>query len=240
MDGMTESGFWSLLLTTGPVIKAVFAVLLVMSLASWSLIFLKWYELRKARAQSEADRMAFSNASGLDTAMQAVRARPDDAISRRVAEEGMAELQRMADVDLDPAVKGRIILESVRHSLQDEAQAQADQLHGSLALLATVGNVAPLLGLFGTVWGIMNSFSSITSGVDIVSGVAPGLAEALSTTAFGLIVAIPSVLAYNAFLKMLGSIEGELSRLTSAFMNRVKEEFSAILICPPCKKDSSS
>ncbi|WP_022663440.1 MotA/TolQ/ExbB proton channel family protein [Paucidesulfovibrio longus] len=233
MEGMAESGFWSLLLETGPVIKVVFAVLLAMSLASWSLIFLKWHELRKAQAQAREDRSAFEAASRLDQAMTSTRTRPDQGVSRRVAETGMDELRRLADLDLDPAVKGRIILESVRHTLQDEAQAQADRLHGSLALLATVGNVAPLLGLFGTVWGIMNSFSSITGGADIVTGVAPGLAEALSTTALGLIVAIPAVLAYNAFLKRLGDIEGELARLSSAFMNRVKEEFSSILTCAP-------
>lgn len=233
MEGMAEIGFWSLLLDTGPVIMAVFVVLLAMSLASWSLIFLKWHELRKSLTQAAADREAFESATTLDAAMLAVRARPASGISQRVAELGMQELRRMADVDLDQAVKGRIILESVRHTLLDEAQAQADRVHGSLSLLATVGNVAPLLGLFGTVWGIMNSFSSITGGADIVSGVAPGLAEALSTTAFGLIVAIPSVLAYNGFLKLLGDIEGELTRLSGAFMNRVKEEFSTILTCAP-------
>ncbi|MGE4292974.1 MAG: MotA/TolQ/ExbB proton channel family protein [Desulfovibrio sp.] len=233
MDGMADNGFWSLLIETGPVIKVVFAVLLAMSLASWSLIFLKWHELRQAQAQARADRSGFESASSLEIALQSARTRADSGVSRRVAETGAQDLRRLADLDLEPTVKGRIILESVRHTLLDESQAQADRLHGSLALLATVGNVAPLLGLFGTVWGIMNSFSKITGGTDIVSGVAPGLAEALSTTALGLIVAIPAVLAYNAFLKRLGDIEGELARLSSAFMNRVKEEFSTILTCSP-------
>lgn len=233
MEGMADGGFWSLLLDTGPVILVVFAVLLAMSLVGWSLIFLKWYELRRTRAEARADRAAFEAAPSLEQAMRAVRVRPEQAASRRLAETGMEELGRMADLDLDPAVKGRIILETVRHTLLDEAQAQADRIHGSLALLATVGNVAPLLGLFGTVWGIMDSFANLTGGADVISGVAPGLAEALSTTAFGLIVAIPSVLAYNALLKRLGDIEGELTRLSGAFMNRVKEEFSSILTCSP-------
>lgn len=237
MEPMSDSGFWTLVLETGPVIKAVFAVLLAMSLASWSLIFLKWYELRKVRAQAREDRRAFSRPGGLRKAMAGINQRPEAAPSRRVAEQGGQELQRMAELDLDPALKGRVVLDCVRHALQDEVQAQGDRLHGSLSLLATVGNVAPLLGLFGTVWGIMNSFSHITGGADLVSGVAPGLAEALSTTAFGLIVAIPAVLAHNAYIKQLGNIEAELAALSGAFMNRVKERFSEYLTCAPAPEE---
>ncbi|MEF2143816.1 MAG: MotA/TolQ/ExbB proton channel family protein [Desulfovibrionaceae bacterium] len=232
MSGMLDMDIWSLVLDTGPVIKLVFVILLAMSLATWSLIFLKWHELRRARARACADRTAFEAAADLAQAMN----RPDrdpEAACCRVTGQGMDELRRMADMDMEPAVKGRIILESVRHALQDEADAQSERLYGSLSYLATFGNVAPLLGLFGTVWGIMDSFSGLTGGADTVSGVAPGLAAALSTTAFGLIVAIPAVLAFNGFVKMLGSIESELARLKSAFMNRVKEELADILTCTP-------
>lgn len=233
MEPMSDSGFWTLLWETGPVIKAVFAVLLVMSLASWSLIFLKWYELRKVLSRVREDRRALERPQGLESMAPRPGEEGEETPSAAVIQQGTQELQRMAEVDLKPAVKGRVILDCVRHALEDEVQAQADRLHGSLALLATVGNVAPLLGLFGTVWGIMNSFAHITGGADIVGSVAPGLAEALSTTAFGLIVAIPAVLAHNAYLKMLGSIEADLAALSSAFMNRVKERFSEYLTCPP-------
>lgn len=227
---MTEYGFFGLLWESSLVIKVVFVVLIAMSVSTWSLIFFKWWELTNAGKQAVAARLAVA-ASGSVT--EAVQACGEESCALAVASAGAEELLQLRNTGLATAEGGRLVLDSVRHALQEEAEAQSEKLYGSLSYLSTCAAAAPLLGLFGTVWGIMSSFSSITEGGAGVSEVAPGLAEALGTTAAGLMVAIPAVLAYNLFLKMLSGTEGELASLSGAFMSRLKGDLGDIVACKP-------
>ncbi|MGE4504062.1 MAG: MotA/TolQ/ExbB proton channel family protein [Desulfovibrionaceae bacterium] len=231
---MTQYGFFGLLWESSLVIKVVFVVLFGMSVSTWGLIFAKWWELSRAAREARAVREEVAAAGSLEGARRAASGEGEEpGAAKAVVLAGVEELERLRGVTLPGAERGRLVLENLRHALADAAREQADRLYGSLAFLSTCAAAAPLLGLFGTVWGIMSSFSSITGGAGGVAEVAPGLAEALGTTAAGLVVAIPAVLAYNLHLKMLGAIEAELAALGAAYMNRVKAELDAVAGCGP-------
>ena len=220
---MFEADFWSLLGQSSPVIVVVYLVLVVMSVTSWMLIFYKFYQLVRAKRRVTAGAAAFDAAQDLDAAMS-VCGLDADSCPSRVALEGMDEVERMRGASGTANDTG-VLLENVRRALTQQAEGETDRLYGSLGYLATWANVAPLLGLFGTVWGIMSAFTSFTSGgAETMAGVAPGLAEALGTTAAGLMVAIPAALAYNLFLNKLSAIEAGLGQFSRAFLNRVKQE----------------
>lgn len=226
---MTEYGFFGLLWESSLVIKVVFLVLIGMSVSTWSMIFIKWFELSRAGKNVVAAREGVEAADTVNAAVNAC----GNGAALTVAEAGSGELNRLRSTGLATAEGGRLVLDSVRHVLKDTAQAESDRLYGSLSFLSTCAAAAPLLGLFGTVWGIMSSFASITGGAEGVAEVAPGLAEALGTTAAGLMVAIPAVLAYNLYLKMLSGVDTDLAGLSGALLNRVKGELADVVACKP-------
>lgn len=230
MEGLAHTSFWTLITESDLVILLVFVVLVAMSVATWALIIQKWVMYRRARRQVASDAAAFQAGTGLATGEA-------DGPSGAVLAEGTAEIKRLQSTNLEDTVKSRVLLESVRNGLKDEVDVQSDKLFGSLSFLATCAAAAPLLGLFGTVWGIMDSFSSFAGeGAQALESVAPGLAAALGTTAAGLMVAIPAVLAYNLFLKMLADIERQLTDLSGTFLSRVKDNLSELLVCAPDAK----
>ncbi len=206
--------------------KVDLSILAFLSLSSWSTIFWKFWQFwRAGRNISQALDVLFATRS-LDKAMDSLAMKPWSP-AHAVAEEGMRELKRLEDIAATPGEKARIILDSLRVVLDRQVQAQAGELFGQAGFLATCGTVAPLLGLFGTVWGIMYSFQSfVGAGTQSVAAVAPGLAEALTTTALGLIVAIPAVLAYNGLLRRIQVIEGQLSGFADQFLNHVKRDMA--------------
>ncbi len=227
---MMEYGFFGLLWESSLVIKVVFLVLIGMSLSTWSMIFFKWWELSGATKDAAKAR---EYVAGTTTIAAAIEACGEEGYASNVAGAAASELKRLKGTGLVSLDQGRLVLDSVRHALKGAVEVEAERLYGSLSYLSTCAATAPLLGLFGTVWGIMSSFSSITGGTGGVAEVAPGLAEALGTTAAGLMVAIPAVLAYNLYLKMLADTEGELNALSGEFMNRVKGDLVAMVALKP-------
>ncbi|MDY7000535.1 MAG: MotA/TolQ/ExbB proton channel family protein [Thermodesulfobacteriota bacterium] len=208
------------------VIKVVLVILLLMSVASWSVIFFKLLQLSRVRKKVGADLDVFQRAYDLKAAVKLL-GRDSDSPARRMAVEGVHEFNRLREIGRSPAEEARMVLDGVRHALGREAGTQAEKMSEALPFLATCGNVAPLLGLFGTVWGIMHSFHGFSGlKTQALTAVAPGLAEALVTTALGLVVAIPAVSAYNFFLGTIRRIERDLAGFTGAFLNQVKKEFS--------------
>ncbi len=232
---MMEYGFFGLLWESSLVIKVVFVVLIGMSLSSWSLILFKWWEL--SGASKDAAKVC-EVVTGAATLLMATKSCGEDGCACKVVKAGGAELKRLKDTGLVTLDQGRLVLDSVRHALKNAVEVETERLYGSLSYLSTCAATAPLLGLFGTVWGIMSSFASITGGTGGVAEVAPGLAEALGTTAAGLMVAIPAVLAYNLYLKMLADTEGELNTLSDEFMNRVKGELVEIVAVKPLDSEA--
>ncbi len=179
-----------LILQAGGVVKLVLLILLVFSVVSWAIIVYKHHVLSLAARQSDAFVKAFRAArNARDTKELAAAAKRLDA-------------SPLANVFLSVQAEGsRISREETRRALKRYTTLEAAILESHLTFLATTGSTTPFIGLFGTVWGIMNAFRSIgAAGSASLAVVAPGIAEALVTTAAGLAAAIPAVIAYNYYL----------------------------------------
>jgi biopolymer transport protein TolQ len=207
---------------SGLIIAVDLVVLMLMSLGSWSVVFYKTVELTRAKRNTATNLRAVEEASDLKSAMAALESYANSP-SHRVATEGLSELKRLRGIHPLSTDRLPFVLDSTRQALREEIRVQVDRLSGSLPFLATCTTTAPLLGLFGTVWGIMDSFHSFkgltTSSLAVVG---PGLAEALTTTALGLLVAIPAGLAHNFLLQRLGTIESDLTKFANVLVQRIE------------------
>jgi len=189
---------WHLLSQASVIVQLVMALLLVASLTAWYMIFLKWFTLKAA--QRSASRFEDSFWSGGDlnrlyTDLSGRRQSPGGMGSVFVA--GYREFSRMSG---KPGVDRGDILDGVQRAMRVALTREIDMLETNLPFLATVGSTSPYVGLFGTVWGIMNSFRALGAIQQAtIASVAPGIAEALIATAMGLFAAIPAVIAYNRY-----------------------------------------
>ena len=217
-------------LQTGWVAKIVLGTLLLFSLASWSVILAKWRELSAARRVSDRFVRVFRKASRLNEAAEAVpqhRASPLSAMFQAGYTELEATIKaarRTAGPEAALKVKN---LDAVARSLERAIGSEQERLLRGLPLLATTASVTPFIGLFGTVWGIMNTFHAIgvTGSTSIVT-VAPGIAEALVNTAAGLLAAIPAVIAYNHLLAHVRHIRRKMDDFALEFLNLVERNFT--------------
>jgi biopolymer transport protein TolQ len=178
---------------SGPVAKLVLVTLLIFSLLSWAIILTKWSLLRRARVQSGRFVRAFRKAQRLqDIAAVADQFRPSPLVG--VFESGFEEYKRQV---AGPAGSLRS-LTAVQRGMQIGASEEVTRLERNVPWLAITAAVTPFIGLFGTVWGIIDAFHGLgTAGAATLRAVAPGISEALITTAAGLAAAIPAVIAYN-------------------------------------------
>ena len=201
------------------VVQFVIGLLLLASLTSWAIIFRK--HLMLSRVRRETDQFESNFWSGGDLA-QLYRAIESDGGATGMAsifEMGFREFARQRQQGTGSP---DLVLEGARRAMRVAQLKEIDRLESSLATLATVGSTSPYVGLFGTVWGIMSAFSSLGDVRQAtLAAVAPGISEALITTAIGLFAAIPAVVAYNRFADRVGRLEVRFD----AFM----EEFSTIL-----------
>ena len=216
----------ALFLRADVVVKAVIIILFFASIWCWAIIFEKVLGLRRLNARASEFESAFWSGSSLDELYDRIGARPGDPMSA-VFVTAMQEWRRSL-------AKGLAQNESARASLQERIERvmqiatvrEMDRAERNMTFLASTGATAPFIGLFGTVWGIMNSFQSIalSKNTSLVV-VAPGIAEALFATALGLLAAIPAVVAYNKLSKdltryaeRLDSFAGEFSAILSRQM----------------------
>ena len=178
---------------TGPVAKSVLLLLLIFSLISWAIILSKWSVLRRARVQSGRFVRAFRKAQRLqDVGAVAEQFRPSPLVG--VFEGGFEEYRRQGAVTTG-AVRNS---QSIQRAMQIANSEELTRFERNLPWLAITGAVTPFVGLFGTVWGIIDAFHGLgTAGAATLRAVAPGISEALITTAAGLAAAIPAVIAYN-------------------------------------------
>jgi biopolymer transport protein TolQ len=209
--------------------KIVLLVLLAFSLASWWLIFHKWQQFRDVRLQGDRFLEQMERAQRLEDAYKAILALPESPYGR-VFRQGVnffSELRPGALREDTPDGRGLSLtqLEALRLVLEKEESEERDELAHGLTWLAVIGSVSPLLGLMGTVIGVMNAFLGITAaGSTNIGAVAPGVAEALITTVAGLAVAIPAVIAYNHFVGRLNLVSGELEGFSSEFIGTLARE----------------
>ncbi|MCG6916039.1 MAG: MotA/TolQ/ExbB proton channel family protein [Deltaproteobacteria bacterium] len=224
---MVEIDLWSMISRSSLLIQFILVILAAMSVTSWTLIFFKLVQLSRARKKTVLDLSTFRRARNLLTAIRLLGHSPASP-SYQLALKGMKEFKRLNKLDTPTDNLAGFFIENLRHGLRQEVSFLVENLFGSLSFLATCVNVAPFIGLFGTVWGIMHSFYAI--GLlkrATLETVAPGLAEALITTAIGLAVAIPASVAYNFLMRMLGRIEMALIEFVAAFLKRVESELLA-------------
>ncbi|MFP4316240.1 MAG: protein TolQ [Desulfovibrionales bacterium] len=228
MEVFPETGLWSMMSGATLVVKLVLILLVLMSLISWTIIFYKWIVLTAAKKRAERELNGFINAESLGMAMQFLRQNSKSSLFV-IGSQGLSELKRLEKSPMNPGLKVRTAMDTLRRVLRRGVNQELGRLSSSLSFLATCGNAAPFIGLFGTVWGIMNSFHSIGMAKSAsLATVAPGISEALVATAIGLAVAIPATVAYNFFLGMLHKVEGELVNFAGAFLNRVQRELPMV------------
>ncbi|MFA6015569.1 MAG: protein TolQ [Gallionellaceae bacterium] len=220
MNIINELSFLSLILNASLLVQLVMGLLLLISFLSWWYIFLKMFTVRRAIKQSADFEDAFWANSDLNVLYQNARSAGGKAGSmERIFSAGLSEyakLKKKSNVD------NAAVMDGARRAMRATYQREMDNLESHLSFLATVGSVSPYVGLFGTVWGIMNAFRGLSNvGQATLAHVAPGIAEALVATAMGLFAAIPAVVAYNRYAH-------DVTRLSSRFESFM-EEFTNVL-----------
>ena len=210
----------SLITGASVLVQTVMLALLLASLFSWYYIFLKVFTFNRAtRLANQFEKQFWSGADLNELYQHAVDARKSAGSQERIFESGFQEFTKLRK---QPGMDIRAVLDGTRRAMRATYQREMEQLESYLSFLASVGSVSPYVGLFGTGWGIMNSFRGLANMSQATLGaVAPGIAEALIATAMGLFAAIPAVVAYNRFA-------GDVNRLATRFDNFM-EEFSNIL-----------
>ncbi|WP_343348206.1 protein TolQ [Sphingomicrobium sp. XHP0239] len=203
----------TLFLQADLVVKAVMLGLLVASIWTWGIIFTHSARLSNARKASRKTADAFWKTKDIDDFLESHR--NDKTVAARILRAGTDEFHRSTRAGSTDraAVRDRIAV-----ATEDAMAGELEKLSDRLNILATVGSVAPFVGLFGTVWGIMRSFTAIAGANNTsLAVVAPGIAEALFATAIGLFAAIPAVIAYNRLTHRLDTFENELVRFSDRF-----------------------
>ncbi len=220
---------WDLVVGGSLPTLVVLFVLLSFSVASWVLIFWKWRQFREVQTQGDRFLEAMERAQRMEDAYKVILTLPDSPYGR-VFRQGVnffSELRPGSLREGAPPSEGlsRTQLEVLRMVLEKEESEERDELSIGLTWLAVIGSISPLLGLLGTVIGVMNAFLGIVAtGSTNIGAVAPGVAEALVTTVAGLAVAIPAVIAYNYYVARLNLFSGELEGFSSEFIGTLARE----------------
>lgn len=202
---------------TGIVAKIVLLILLAFSVFSWSIILSKWSALKRAKVQSGRFSRAFRKANRLqDVASVSEQFRPSPLVA--VFDGGYEEYRRQTGGNGAP--KSTV---AVHRATQIAASEELTRMETHMSWLATTGAVTPFIGLFGTVWGIIDAFHGLgTAGAATLRAVAPGISEALITTAAGLFAAIPAVIAYNQFTSQLRAFAARLDDFSLELLNQLE------------------
>lgn len=224
-----DVSIWGLFLQADIVVKAVMILLILASFWCWAIIYEKQRRFRRLMKDADAFEDSFWAGGALEDLYDRVGARPADPMESLFAS-GMAEWERSRSKGLLATETGR---ESLHHRVEKvmgtTQSREMDRLEKHMIFLASVGATAPFVGLFGTVWGIMNSFQAIAIARDTsLAVVAPGIAEALFATALGLVAAIPAVIAYNKFSHDLsrysGRLDGFITDFTAILSRQLQEK----------------
>ena len=214
---------WTAFLHTGWVGKAVLGILLIFSIASWATMFIVGRRFGRSAAASKRFIASFRRAKRLAD-VQAATAQATHSSLVGLFKAGYAEIEAQVAHSQNPQTIRS--LDSVERSLLRASRIEAARLSRYVPFLATTAAATPFIGLFGTVWGIMDAFSIIgMMQTTSITAVAPGISEALINTAAGLFAAIPALLAYNAYVNRLRQARGEMEDFTLEFLNLTERNF---------------
>ena len=209
---------WALVMDSGPMAKFILFVLVAFSVGSWAVIAERWRTFGRARRETDLFLERFKKGGGLAAIQDSTAA---------LSSSPLTHLFRAAfrEISLNPPPPSgadAATIEALDRVLRKNASVQVTELERSLGFLATTAGATPFIGLFGTVWGIMNAFRGIgVSGTASLSAYAPGIAEALVATAAGLAAAIPALIGYNHFMRKLRLFEAGMDEFTADMVHRI-------------------
>jgi len=221
-----NTGLWQMIIEAGPMVKLVLLTLLIFSVFSWAIIIYKMFLIRKIEKESGTfydlfwQKRQFSQVfsegkSFTTTPLNKLFTSVYSELSNIVKTTGNPEPQRVS----------REEMERIQRILRKTSAVETAKLEYAVSFLATTGNTAPFIGLFGTVWGIMASFRNIGAlGTANLAVVAPGISEALVATAMGLLVAIPAVVGYNHIISRIERITSEMENFSSDLINIIEKQ----------------
>jgi len=239
MQAFYGSDILQMIIHAGLMVKFVLLVLLFFSVISWAIIFVKFRLLSKAKQETEEFMELFWENRDLKEIYKTCEDLTYSPVARLFSS-GYAEFNRIRKIQAsldsqedrdapggDAASRSQqVIMDNLERSLRKATIDQTNRLERGISFLATTGNTTPFIGLFGTVWGIMESFRSIgLKGAANLAVVAPGISEALIATAAGLAAAIPAVVAFNYYSHKIGALGSEMDIFTSDFLSTVERQF---------------
>ncbi|MBF0145244.1 MAG: protein TolQ [Magnetococcales bacterium] len=226
-EAIASHGVLDLVSQAGPVVKLVMLSLMMSSVVSWAIIFDKWRRFRQIARESEAFEERFWSGGSVGKLYQTAADEWPGSPMVAVFLAGFREWKRWegggGTAARDPEVGD--LLTNVRRSMTVTLNREMDNIGQGLTFLATVGSTSPFIGLFGTVWGIMNSFRGLAGAkTTTLTMVAPGIAEALIATAMGLVAAIPAVIAYNKYAADLRRMQQSMDNFGAEFLNILERQ----------------
>jgi biopolymer transport protein TolQ len=225
-----------LVLYSGPVVKIVLLILLFFSIICWAIIFSKLRLIKRADKESRAFLRIFWEGKQLPSIFvdsKKLRNSPTAEVFRA----GYVELNKLSQVQSNPDNPRKVSdpttlnielggVDNINRAMRQAATSELTKLERGLGFLATTGSTTPFIGLFGTVWGIMDAFRGIgIRGSATLAVVAPGISEALITTAAGLAAAIPAVVAYNYYINRIKVLSAEMENFSAELLNIIKRHF---------------
>lgn len=200
-------------------IKVTLVLTLFFSIASWAIIGMKYRQIKKDKNKSEKFLETFWNAKNIDGVVQ--KRSFSQSSTFHIYKSGIAAIKEKDD---------KIDMDRISYSIRRTTDFEIENLESYVPFLATTGSAAPFLGLFGTVWGILNAFWKLghSAGTPSLEVVGPNIAEALTTTALGLIAAIPAVIFYNYFTSKIRISSRDLNLFADDLMNRIEDEYAGV------------
>jgi len=222
-----DFSIWGLFVNADVIVQAVVILLLAVSIWSWAIIIDKLREYRRIGEQADEFENEFWSGGSLDELYSRVNGRADHPMALLFLS-AMREWERSLERSGGAGSSDTRLQERISQVMRVTLNREMQRLESYLGFLATVGSTAPFVGLFGTVWGIMNSFQAIARSSDTsLAVVAPGIAEALFATALGLLAAIPAVIAYNKFSGDMGAYAGRLEGFVDEFPTILSRKIDA-------------
>lgn len=225
MNATQDMSILSLILHASWVVQVVMAILIAASIASWATIFRKAQALKKVRLFNEAFEQDFWSGQSLnDLYNSATQNAKHGGPMERIFASGMREYKKLRERRISDS---NTLMDGTRRAMRASFQREMDEVESGLSFMGTIGSVAPYVGLFGTVWGVMHAFTGFAGMEQItLATVAPGIAEALVATAMGLFAAIPAVTAYNRFANTIDRIANNQETFMEEFTNILQRNVS--------------
>ena len=226
LSGSFNGSLLSMILDAGLMVKFVLLLLFIFSVVSWAIIFLKYRYYRKIKKENEMFDADYSRSTKLSDVLPAAK-KYSYSTTAEVFRVGYTELTKI-NKPLNESAQGSdeislSSLDNLERSMNKACNTEMTKLESALGFLATTGSASPFIGLFGTVWGIMDTFKGIGArGSATLAVVAPGISEALIATAAGLAAAIPAVIFYNYFLNQSKNMVQEMENFSAEFLNIVE------------------